>query len=168
MEDDRMTTDVQVGAVMIREGFLLPHPLRIETESYSKCWRRLKGTNSLELSDNIHAAGWNYFFCASQIKATYIGWRPGKSADRAFARILREVGKLSLNSVEITEISRRRFLGIPYTAISAHGRHIQQSRLLQAESERRRSQAEMDWGLRLKNVGQPGMRPVRIDPQVLM
>lgn len=140
-----MTTYVQVGTVMIREGFLLPHPLRIETESYSKCWRRLKVTNSLELGESIHGAGWNYFFNAAQIKATYLGWRPGKGADRAFARILLEVRKLSLNSVEITEISRRRFLGIPYTAISAHGRHIQQSQLLQAESERRRLQAQLDW-----------------------
>jgi len=136
---------VQVGTIMIREGFLPPDSLRIETESYSKCWRRVKDLDGFALGENIKVAGWTYFFNAAQIQTSYVGWRSGKSADRAFARLLGQVKALSFNSVEVTAVSRRHFMGIPYTAVSAHGRHIQEGHLLQAEPERRRVQADLDW-----------------------
>lgn len=132
-----MKLNVQVGTIMIREGFHLPEPVKIETDGYSKRWRTVKGTDGFNLAKDIQAAGWNYFFNAGQFKANFLGWRPGKNADRAFARILDQAHEFSFNSLEVTEISRRVFLGIPYTAISAHGRHIQQSHLLQAQQERR-------------------------------
>ena len=140
-----MTIHLQVGSVLIREGFLLPRPLKVDSESYSKHWRIVTGTDRFGFAEDIHAIGWNYFFDAAQVKATHFGWRSGNGADRAFARILGELRRKSLNSVEITEISRRQFLGVPYTAISAHGCHIQQSQSLQGEPERRRVQAETDW-----------------------
>lgn len=140
-----MTIHLQVGSVLIREGLLLPRPLKVDSESYSKHWRIVTGTDGFGLAEDIRAVGWHYIFTAAQVKAAHFGWRSGNSADRAIARVLLELRKQSLNCVEITEIARRQFLGVPYTAISAHGRHIQESQSLPAEPERRRAQAEIDW-----------------------
>src|SRR5712664_2212060 len=51
-------------------------------------------------------------------------------------RVLAKAEPSKLNCLEITEVSAKQFLGIPYVHVSAHSRHIQKSPFLQKLAER--------------------------------
>jgi hypothetical protein len=57
-----------------------------------------------------------------QAHATYI--------NRAVNRILANLKWDKFNSLEITQVAAKRFLGLPYVTVSAHERHIQESMFL--------------------------------------
>ena len=61
---------------------------------------------------------------------------------KALKRILEKVKGQHFNSLEVTGIEERRFLGVPYAVVSAHSRHVQQSCYLNSAEARRRSQQE--------------------------
>ena len=56
---------------------------------------------------------------------------------KAVGRILARVNRQHYNGVEVTGIIAKRFLGVPYTVVSAHSRHIQQSCYLENIGARR-------------------------------
>jgi len=63
----------------------------------------------------------------------------------ALKEILHKVNGRNFNSLEVTEIVARHFLGVPYTVVSAHSRHIQQGCYLDSARERRTSQRDAEW-----------------------
>jgi hypothetical protein len=92
----------------------------------------------LALDREIHAAGWNFFFMAAQVKVTFFGAIETKSIQKAVGRILGKLKPMNFNCLEVTGIVAKRFLGVPYTVISAHSRHIQQGWSLDGVDERGR------------------------------
>jgi hypothetical protein len=77
----------------------------------------------------IRAAGWNFFFIAAEVKVMFFGALGAKKIQNAL-RILEKVRPQHFNDLEVTGIVAKRFLGVPYTVVSAHSRHVQQSCLL--------------------------------------
>jgi hypothetical protein len=51
----------------------------------------------------------------------------------------------NFNSLQVTEIVARRFLGLPYVTVSAHSRHMQQSCNLDSAEARQTSQDNAEW-----------------------
>jgi len=49
-----------------------------------------------------------------------------KKIQNALKRILGKVKQQHFNSLEVTGIVAKRFLGVPYAVVSAHSRHLQQ------------------------------------------
>jgi hypothetical protein len=45
---------------------------------------------------------------------------------RAVRRALPRLDRLKFNSLEITNVVSKRFLGVPFTSVAIHSRHIQQ------------------------------------------
>ena len=56
-------------------------------------------------------------------------------------RILQKVRQQNFNCFEVTGIVAKRFLGVPYVAVSGHSRHVQQSCMLDGIQERQRAQS---------------------------
>jgi hypothetical protein len=54
---------------------------------------------------------------------------------RAVKRILAKQEGQRFNSLEVTEIISKRFLGIPFMSVTAHSRHIQQGIGLNLEKD---------------------------------
>ena len=79
------------------------------------------------LDRKIHAAGWNFFFMAAEVKVMFFGSVGAAKIQNALKRILGKVKQQHFNGLEVTEIVARRFLGVPYVTVSAHSRHMQQS-----------------------------------------
>ena len=142
-----MPGSVQVGAILVQEGLLLPEALEVETESYSTHWRLVKALVFGELDHSINAAGWNLFFSGIQTTGSTLGSGGRESTRRAVFNALGKVRSQYFNCAEIVSISKKRFLGIPYITISAHPHHIQQGGYLQSHDERRRLQRHSDWAL---------------------
>ncbi len=65
---------------------------------------------------------------AGQIRTRGFGSNDQSRMDRAIAHVIAAVKRESCNCLEITQITERTFLGLPYTSVVAHARHIQKSR----------------------------------------
>jgi hypothetical protein len=63
----------------------------------------------------------------------------------ALRRILRKVRLEHFNALEVTGIVAKRFLGIPYTVVMAHSRHVQQSYSLESTEARRTIRHDAEW-----------------------
>lgn len=105
----------------------------------------VKTPDAFTLDREIHAAGWNYFFMAAEVKATFFGSLTAAKVQNALKRILAKVKQHDFNGLEITAIVARHFLGVPYVTVSAHSRHMQSSCYLDGAATRRTSHDGAAW-----------------------
>lgn len=140
-----MPLDVKVGTILMKEWLGMPQLPGLETEPCFGEWRVVKETDAFALDRKIHAAGWNLFFMATEVKAMFFGFPGEEKMWSALKRIVAKVKPQHFNGLEITEIVARRFLGVPYVTVSAHSRHMQQSCNLDDSEARRTSQNDAAW-----------------------
>ena len=132
-----MLPTVQVGAILIDLQPSMTKVFGIESEPYSTSWSVVKVLNGFALERKIQAAGWNFFFMAAEVSVMFWGVRGPDKIHKALTRILGKVKGEDFNCLEVTAIVAKRFLGVPYTTVSAHSRHIQQSCNLDSAEARR-------------------------------
>jgi hypothetical protein len=121
-----------------------------ETEPCIGEWSLVNVMDSFALDRQIHAAGWNFFFMATEVKAMFFGLLGQdhlvqQKIQSAVQRILAKVKPQNFNGLQVTEIVARRFLGVPYVTVCAHSRHMQQSCNLESSEARRTSQNDAAW-----------------------
>jgi len=129
-----MAQGVQVGTILLSQR---PQFFGLNSEPYSGPWSVVKGLNGFALDRKIRAAGWNFFFIASQVKVMFLGAPRANKIQRAVNRILGRVSEQHYNSLEVTGIVTRHLLGMPYTVVSGHPRHLQPSCYLDGAEARR-------------------------------
>lgn len=137
-----MSLPIQVGAVLIDESPRIAQLLRFESEPYSGNWRLVKGLTGFSFDRMIRLSGWNFFFMATEVRAIIFGALGTNKLHNAMTRMLQKVRGQHFNSLEVTGIEERRFLGVPYAVVSAHSRHVQQSCYLDSTEARRTSQRD--------------------------
>ena len=130
-----MTPRIQVGTILIEDHPLVTRILDLERESYSGNWSVVKAIDGFALDRKIHAAGWNFFFMAEEVKATVFGSLAAKSIQKALKRICLKVRKQNFNCLEVTGIvakrasARRRFKkSQPFRRPSLRSRRISEGR----------------------------------------
>lgn len=131
-----MEATVQVGTILIEDRPLILRALDLESDSYSGTWGVLRSFTSSSLDQKVRGAGWNCFFLAAEVKATVFGALAAKSVRRAMKQIFIKVQKPDFNCLEVTRIVENSFLGVPYTTVCAHSRHIQQGYLMDGANKR--------------------------------
>jgi hypothetical protein len=136
---------IQVGAILIDDWPLMIKLRAFETEPYSGDWRLAKDLDGFALDRKIRASGWNFFFMAAEVKAMFFGALAAKKVQNALKRILGKVKQQHFNSLEVTGIVAKRFLGVPYAIVSAHARHVQESCYLESAQARGTSQHDAEW-----------------------
>ena len=119
--------------------------LGVESEPYSGTWSLVKVLDGFALDRKIRVSGWHFFFIAAEVKAMFIGAAGAKKIQHAMKRILRKVAQEHFNGLEVTGIVAKHFLGVPYTIVSAHSRHVQQSCYLDSPETRRTSERDAEW-----------------------
>lgn len=124
-----ISAELQNGAMMVREGFVMPNLAGIESRSYSKTWRTMTGMNNFTAEKSLRQADLHLFFLAGELRVLQPGWGLG-AIRRGIKRLLAMGRKSDTNCMEITQINPRRFLGLPYVAISAYRFHIQKGSML--------------------------------------
>ena len=121
-----MTDTHTATTILIREDTRLPANLSIESEAFLPGWRVVKNLDRSTPVRNIEGANWNFFYLAGEIRATVLGRnRPG-TLRRAVKCVLAKQEGQKFNSLEITKVVSKRFLGIPFMRVTAHSRHMQQ------------------------------------------
>ncbi len=131
-----MSGPIKAGTIIMKVGTIIPQSLRVETELYSQGWEIIKNSDADALDRDIRRADWNFFFLATSIQATALGYWGERTVRRAMERVLAKAEPSKFNCLEITEISAKQFLGFPYVHVSVHSRHIQKSPFLQELAER--------------------------------
>lgn len=131
-----MSGTIKAGTIMMKAGTIIPQSLRVETELYSQGWEIINNSDTDAVDRDIRRADWNFFFLAASIQATALGYWGEKTVRRAMERVLAKAEPSKFNCLEITGISAKQFLGLPYVHVSAHSRHIQKSPFLQELAER--------------------------------
>jgi hypothetical protein len=139
-----MTATVQVGTILIDDRPIVAQALGLQSEPYAAHWGMVKALDGFALDRKIHAAGWNFFFMADEIKVMFFGAIGAKNIQNAVRRMLGKLRPMNFNCLEVTGIAAKRFLGVPYTVVSAHSRHIQQSCYLDDADGRRTSQHDAE------------------------
>jgi hypothetical protein len=134
-----MPQEVHVGTILMSEW---PQPFGGESEPYSGRWGVVKALDGFALERKIRAAGWNFFFIASEVKVVFFGAIGAKKIQHALHRILGKVTRQHFNGLEVTGIAAKRFLGLSYAIVSAHARHVQQNCYLDGAEVRRLSQRD--------------------------
>jgi hypothetical protein len=100
--------------------------LSIESEAFLPGWRVVKDLDRQALTREAEGANWNFFYLAGEMKATVFGREGLGALRRAVKCVLAKQEGQKFNSLEITKIVSKRFLGIPFMSVAAHFRHIQQ------------------------------------------
>ena len=122
-----MPSTIQVGTILMKKWPMMTELLGLESEPCSGNWSQVKALDGFDLDRKIQAAGWNFFFMAAEVKVMFFGAIGARKVQNALQRILGKVREQDFNCLEVTGIVAKRFLGVPYTTVSAHSRHIQQS-----------------------------------------
>jgi len=122
-----MTDAIKTGTILIETSALMPASVVLGPESSTSGWSLVAHQGLNELDTVIGKAGWTFFFMAGEIKVTAFGVDTEAAVRRAMKRVITNVTSQNCNCVEITDVSRKSFLGMPYVNISAHSRHIQRS-----------------------------------------
>ena len=140
-----MPSTVQVGTILVKEWPGMPQLIELETEPCFDEWSLVKVLDASALDRKIHAAGWNFFFIAAEVKEMFFGSLGASKLQSALKRILAKVKRQHFNGLEVTAIVARHFLGVPYVTVSAHSRHMQQSCSLDSAEARQTSQDNAEW-----------------------
>ena len=121
-----MSDTNSAGTILIREDTRLPANLSIESETFLPGWRVVKSLDRSTLAQNIEGVNWNFFYLAGEIRTTVLGRNQPRTLRRAVKCVLAKQEGQKFNSLEITKVVSKRFLGIPFMRVTAHSRHIQQ------------------------------------------
>ncbi len=121
-----MSSINRTRTVFIREDTRLPTTFSIESEVFLPGWWVVKNLDRQALTREVEGANWNFFYLAGEVRATVLGRdRPGTLRRAVKCALAKQEGQ-KFNSLEITNVVSKRFLGIPFMCVTAHSRHIQQ------------------------------------------
>jgi hypothetical protein len=134
-------TALENGCIFVMDGLLLPATLRFEGQPYSDGWRLLNRLKSNDIDLRARHCGWNFIFLAEGMRRAVFGFGRTWSLRRAVNKVLVDARRNAFNSVEVTEITARRFLGMHWVSVGAHSRSLQKSHQIKAFAARRRDLA---------------------------
>ena len=136
-----MDTAIENGCIFVMDGLILPPTLRFAGQPYSDGWRLLNSLKSNDIDLRARDCGWNFMFLAERMRCTVIGFGRTWSLRKAMNKLLAIAREDAFNSVEVTEISTRRFLGMHWVSVGAHSRSLQKSNQIKAFAARHRDLA---------------------------
>jgi hypothetical protein len=125
-----MAQTINPGTILFKDGTCLPDALRFESEPCATGWRLVQNLDGYGLDRKIREAGWTFFYMAGEIITIVFGFEGQKNVRRAVKRMLARLKSEKFNSLEITRVASKHFLGVPYMSVSACSRHIQESLFL--------------------------------------
>jgi hypothetical protein len=116
------------GTVLIREDTILPAGLALESEAFLDGWRIVRGTDdAYGLGRKIEKAHWNFFYLTGETNTIVLGQEKPGTLRRAVKQLLAKREGQTWNSLQITSVASKRFLGIPFLSVTANYRHMQES-----------------------------------------
>lgn len=123
----------------------MPRSLRLPTQPDSNGWTTVNG-NRPAFEKTIHEEGWTLFFMAGEIKTSVFGFDRQHALRAALKRLIAVVKSQHCNGIEITRVTDKSFLKVPYVSVSAHARHLQKGQLFSGSNPALLAQAHLSGG----------------------
>ena len=136
-----METAIENGCIFVMDRLLLPAALRFQGQRYSEGWRLLNGLKSNDIELRARDCSWNFIYLAEGMRRTVFGFGRASSLGRAINKLLEAARQDAFNSVEVTEITARQFLGLHWVSVAAHSRSLQKSHQIKPFAARSRDLA---------------------------
>jgi hypothetical protein len=130
-----MENTIQAGTMLVQQSALL-QSLGAKGEIYSDQWCSLGTHESAELDGKLRAAGWNLFFLADELRTMVPAWGGQKALRAGVKRLLARAKAQQFNCMQLSNILREHFLGIPFVSVVAHARHLQQGSRIENFAQR--------------------------------
>jgi hypothetical protein len=143
-----MALRLEVGSKLVEQGAHLPRVLELNSLNFLDCWRVMSCRDRRTFFDQVDASGWHLFFIGGRLNTVSLGTNREDAIRRGVKRLAARVRSDSYNCMEITEISTRRFLGIPYVFIAADMLHIQHGFILDGQDTRKSARLANEWARR--------------------
>jgi hypothetical protein len=121
-----MSQTIKVGSILVKDTLQFPADVTVVSEAYSPGWKLVRNLDGYGLARLVVKAHWNFFYMADEMRAIAIGNHVPGTLQRALTRIAAKPEGQHYNSLEITKVVAKRFLGIPFIKVAANFRHIQQ------------------------------------------
>jgi len=114
------------GTVLIQTGAARPQCFQETNEVCPAAWMSIGSTlKPRELEAELSRTGWTFFFMANHLRTRAFGFDPVKRLAAALRTLAGNVREQGCNCIQIDAVATRSVLGIPYTSVSAHPRHVQ-------------------------------------------
>lgn len=125
-----MQETIREGTIMVREGTQYPGGLQLESTSFSPGWRSITSLDGHAMDRKMHDAGWTFFYLAGENNVTVFGSDCPDTLRRAIKKILDPLKSQSFNSLEVTRITFKQYLGMTFATVSFHMRNLQEGMFL--------------------------------------
>jgi len=119
-----VTDAIEPGTILIEDSAPLPSSVLLRADAYCRGWSAVTDERSV-FEKEVGRAGLTFFFLAGEMKATVFGFDRQKALRGALSRLTANTKAQDCNSIEITRITGKSFLGVPYVSVYAHPRHLQ-------------------------------------------
>jgi hypothetical protein len=120
-----MSQEIKIGSILFRENTVFPAGVSVDSDAFLPGWKLVRNLDGYGLARMIVKVNWNFFYLAGEIRAIALGRGGSATFRRALKRITAGREGQTYNSLEITRVVAKRFLGIPFLSIAANSRHIQ-------------------------------------------
>src|SRR5689334_20332578 len=121
-----MSCTTRIGTVLTRTGTHTPASLQVETTAYLPGWDMVTDSDGFALDAKSRKSGWSFFFLAATLHTSVWGSWNEATLQKALKRVVKKLKRSRFNSLEITAITGKRFLGLPYLQLSANSRQLQE------------------------------------------
>ena len=123
-----MKETIELGTILVEEGTPMPDSLLVSTKPYGAGWSSVENLTRGQLGAGLEAAQWTFFYMAGKVQRTAFGFDEPSRMRRAARKVIQAVKLQHCNCLEMTQVLRKSFCGIPSVTIVAHARQIQLSR----------------------------------------
>jgi hypothetical protein len=120
-----MSTLTEPPILIVRDGAELPPDLPTEGEAFLPGWRVVKNFDTYSLRRKIRESNWSFLQLRGGKEAKVVGRARREILRRGVAQILTQLSGRKFNSLEITVLASKCYLGVTFLNISVNLRHFQ-------------------------------------------
>jgi len=113
--------------LLVREGADLPPDLLTETALFLPGWRVVKNFDNYAIRQRMRAAEWRFLQLRCSKETRVMGRARREILRRGVARMLAELKGRKFNSLEITVLASKSFLGVMFLNVAMNLRHFQRN-----------------------------------------
>src|SRR5882724_12033604 len=103
---------VEEGAVLIQTGTRLPQSFQLKTAKYTDGWNLIENLDGRAMDGKLRGNNWNFIHISGKLEASARGSWNMLTVRKATLKLLDKAKHTQLNCLEITDIAKKRFLGI--------------------------------------------------------
>ena len=115
------------GTILMKRDTRLPPSVRVSRRVSCGGWIAIRSLDPRGLDAQLKMAGWTFHFLPGSVQKRAFGLDSDARFDRAMSRAIKSAQAEDCNCIEFDQMMEKTLLGVPYTSVSVHSRHIQEA-----------------------------------------